>query len=302
MRIALIGAGRMGVPMGRRLLRSGHELTVSDRAPAAVRALVSSVPAAPGAPAARAAGSPAEAATGAELTLVSLPTPSVVESVLLGPGGALAACASGSLLLDMSTGPPDLARRLAAAGASQGVAVLDAPVSGGPLGAAAGTLAVMVGGEADAYERARSVLDVLGDTVAHLGPAGAGQAAKLVNNLLAAAQMATLGEAVALARAERLDPARLFTVLCGASGDSRVLRQRFPVPGVLDRAPASHGWRALFPTDLLVKDVRLALDAAAAHGLGLPMAETALARYAEAQARGWGGLDYSAVARVLDQE
>jgi 3-hydroxyisobutyrate dehydrogenase len=291
MRIGLIGAGRMGLPMAHRLLAAGHELTVHDVAPAPVGELERA--------GARAAADPETAAGAAELTLVSLPTPQVVEAVVLGDRGALAACPAGSALVDMSTGPPELARRLHDAGRERGIAVLDAPVSGGPLGAAAGTLAIMVGGADEAFQAIHPVLDVLGATVCHMGPAGAGQVAKLANNLLAAAQMAALGEAVALARAEGVHPDRLYEVLTGASGDSSVLRQRFPVPGVLERAPASHEWAALFPTDLLVKDVRLAIGAASAHALELPLAGAALARYREAQARGWGELDYSTVARLF---
>ena len=290
MRIALIGAGRMGRPIASRLLDAGHALTVFDSAPEPVREIVR---------AGAAAGASGAAAVGdVELTLVSLPTPAVVEEVVLGSDGVLTACPGGSVLADLSTGPPTLARRMADAGRERGIAVLDTPVSGGPLGAAAGTLAVMVGGDPEGFARARPVLEAFGTTVRRLGGPGAGQATKLANNLLAAAQMAALGEAVALARAEGIDPAQMYEAIAGASGDSSVLRQRFPVPGVLERAPASHDWAALFPVDLLVKDVSLALAAASDHALALPVAERALERYAEAQDRGWGALDYSAVARL----
>jgi 3-hydroxyisobutyrate dehydrogenase len=134
--------------------------------------------------------------------------------------------------------------------------------------------------------------------VRHLGPPGAGQATKLTNNLLAATHMAVLGEAVALAQREGLDPAAVYEVVSSGTGDSRVLRNRFPVPGVLERAPASHDWAALFPVDLLIKDITLALGAAAEHDLDLPITRLSLERYQAAQAAGFGALDYSAVARL----
>ena len=288
--IALIGAGRMGQAMARRLLGAGYALTVHDRRPAPVDELVAA--------GARAATDPGAAVADAELTLVSLPTPPVVESVVLGAGGALAHARPGSVVIDVSTGPPELARRLAGAGRPRGISVLDAPVSGGPLGAAAGTLAIMVGGEAEAVDRAGPVLEVLGATIRHMGPSGAGQATKLANQLLAAAQMAALAEAIALTEAEGLDPRRVYEVISGASGDSSVLRQRFPVPGVLAHAPASHEWAALFPVDLLIKDIALALAAARSHGLDVPVTALALQRYAAAHDAGWGDLDYSTVARL----
>ena len=284
----------MGLPIGRRLLAAGHRLTVVDRAPEPVAELVAA--------GATAAQSPADAMAGgdAELIVTSLPTPAVVESVVLGEHGVLARAARGAMLVDMSTGSPALARALAAAGLQRGVAVLDAPVSGGPLGARAGSLAIMVGGEPEAFARVLPTLRPLGETIRHMGPPGAGQATKLANNLLAAVQMAALAEAVALARAEGLDPRSMYEVIAGASGDSSVLRQRFPVPGVLPHAPASHDWAALFPVDLLIKDVGLALGAAAEHGLELPVTALALRRYAAAHDAGWGGLDYSTVARLID--
>lgn len=204
--------------------------------------------------------------------------------------------------MDMSTGSPELARRMAAAGAARAVQVLDAPVSGGPRGAAAGTLAIMVGGDADAFTRVLPVLHELGEVIAHMGPAGAGQAMKLTNNLLAGAHIAVLAEAVAFARREGLDPAAVYEVISGGTGDSRALRNRFPVPGVLDHAPASHEWAALFPVDLLVKDLTLALAAAAEHDLDLPITELTLERYRAAQAAGLGTLDYSAVARLYGDQ
>jgi 3-hydroxyisobutyrate dehydrogenase len=281
----------MGAPIARRLLDAGHELIVCDPADESVAPLC--------AQGARRATDPAGAAAATDVTITSLPTPDVVEHAILGERGVLAGARRGSAVIDMSTSPPRLARRLAEVGARQGVDVLDAPVTGGPRGAQAGTLAIMVGGHADAVTRALPLLEVLGALVRHMGGPGAGQAAKLANNVLAATHMAALAEAVALANSEGLDPATVYEVLSHGTGDSRVLRDRYPVPGVLEHAPASNGWAPSFPVDLIAKDVALALETAAGHGLDMPVVEVALARYRAAQAAGLGELDYSAVARLM---
>jgi 3-hydroxyisobutyrate dehydrogenase len=289
-RVAVVGVGRMGAPMARRLIAAGHELIVCDPASEAVAELC--------ALGARRAKDAASAAAAAEITITSLPTPDVLESATLGECGLLAGARTGSTIIDMSTSPPSLARRLAEAGAQRGVGVLDAPVTGGPRGAEAGTLAIMVGGAADAFARALPLLETLGAIVRHMGGPGAGQATKLTNNVLAATHMAVLAEAVALAHSEGLDLAAVYEIISNGTGDSRVLRNRYPVPGVLDEAPASNGWAPLFPVDLIAKDVSLALATAAEHGLEMPVADAALARFHAAQAAGLGDLDYSAVARL----
>lgn len=290
-RVAVIGVGRMGGPMARRLIEAGHDLIVCDPSPEPVAELCRR--------GAQPAEDPAGAASMAEITITCLPTPAVVESVALGDRGVLAGAAAGTIVIDMSTSLPSLARRLAQAGAGRGVDVLDAPVSGGPRGAARGTLAIMVGGEAKAFERVLPLLEALGSVIRHMGGPGAGQATKLTNNILAATHMAVLAEAVALARSEGLDPAAVYEIISNGTGDSRVLRNRYPVPGVVEDAPASNGWAPLFPVDLIAKDVGLALETAAEHGLEFPVAEVALARYRAAQAAELGELDYSAVARLF---
>ncbi len=289
--VAVIGVGRMGAPMARRLLAAGHELTVYDSSLQASAALCDE--------GAHRATGPAEAAASSEFTITCLPTPDIVERVVLGEGGALAGAGKDGILIDMSTSLPSLARRLALAGRDRGVPVLDAPVSGGPRGAERGTLAIMVGGEASAFERASPLFEALGKVVRHMGPPGSGQATKLTNNLLAATHMAVLAEAVALARSEGLDPAAVYEIVSNGTGDSRVLRNRYPAPGVLPDAPASNGWAPLFPVDLIAKDVALALATAEEHGLELPVTDVALTRYREAQAAGLSELDYSAVARLF---
>jgi len=293
-RVAYIGLGRMGFPMARRLLAAGHEVAACDLNVATVAQLV--------AEGGVAGATPAGVAAEAEVIITCLSTPAIVEEVALGANGTLAGAQPDSVMIDMSTSSPALARRLAQAGRAQGVNVLDAPVSGGPRGATEGTLTVMVGGERAAFERVRPLLDELGGVVRHMGPAGSGQATKLTNNLLAGAHMVALTEAVALAEREHLEPAAVYEVWSNGTGDSRVLRNRFPVPGVLEHAPASHDWAALFPVDLIAKDIDLALGCGAEHDLPMPMTRLVLARYHAAQEAGLGALDYSAVMRLLAGE
>jgi 3-hydroxyisobutyrate dehydrogenase len=267
-RVAFIGLGTMGLPMARNLLAAGHEVVGCDLDPTRAEAL--------GAPVAATA---AEAAADAELALLSLPSPEAVELV----AGELP---RGVLLVDMSTGPPALARRLA----EEFEAALDAPVSGGPRGAESATLTIMVGGWPDAYERAEPVLRSLGRPVLVGGP-GAGQTAKLCNNLIAGATMAAIAEACTIAEREGIDPAILYELLTSSTGDSRVLRTRFPLPGVDPSHPASNDYEPLFMLDLIAKDLGLALELAE----DAPVVSAALAEYRRAQEAGLGGLDYSAV-------
>ena len=277
-RIGFIGIGTMGRPMASRLLAAGHEVVACDVDLGRAEAL--------GAPV---AGTPAEAADGAEVVITSLPSPEVVEDVVLGPDGVVSA-APRALLLEMSTSPPALARRLAAR-----LDVLDAPVSGGPQGAEAGTLTIMVGGPAATFARAEPLLRVLGRHVVHVGGHGAGQVAKLCNNLVAGATMAALAEACAIAVHERIDPGTLYELLTASTGDSRVLRTRYPLAGADPGHPAARGYAPLFAVDLIEKDLALALALAAEHGVEAPVAGAARAAYRAAQDGGLGGLDYSAV-------
>lgn len=279
-RIAFIGVGTMGLPMARNLVAAGHELRVCDLEPARARAVGGHV-----------AGTPEEAAAGAEVAIVSLPSPEAVEEVALAFRGAPI-----RTFVDMSTSPPSLARRLAGALAAAGIDALDAPVSGGPRGAEARTLAVMVGGSEDAFAREEQVLrDVGARVVVRVGGPGAGQAAKLCNNLLAGVTMAALAEACAIAEREGIDPDTLYRILTASTGDSRVLRTRFPLAGVDPAHPSSAGFRPLFLLDLLAKDLRLACELAEAHGLCPSLARAALGEYRRAQEAGLGRLDYSAV-------
>jgi 3-hydroxyisobutyrate dehydrogenase len=283
-RIAVIGLGTMGTPMARNLLAAGHALVGCDIDPTRVAAL--SIPS---------VSTPSEAAAAAEVTITSLPSPSIVESVVLGEDGVIAGAERGSLFADMSTGPPALARELAAQLEARGIDVLDAPVSGGPHGAVAATLTIMVGGRPEAFERARPLFGCLGGLVVRVGGHGAGQAAKLCNNLVAGATMAALAEACAIAEREGIEAATLYELLTASTGDSRVARTRFPLAGADAAHPSSRDWEPLFALELIAKDLRLAADLAAQHGLDVPVTRQALTDYRAAAEQGLGRLDYSAV-------
>jgi 3-hydroxyisobutyrate dehydrogenase len=271
-RVAFIGLGTMGLPMARQLVAAGHDVVACDLDPERARMLGAEV-----------AATPVEAAEGAEVAMLSLHAPEAV-------GAVAADLPKSTFLVDLSTGPPALARRLAADFDS----AIDAPVSGGPRGAESATLTVMVGGRAEDYARAEPLLAALGRPV-HVGGPGAGQAAKLCNNLIAGVTMAAVAEACALAEAEGLDAATLYDLLTTSTGDSRVLRARFPLAGVDPAHPVSSGYEALFALDLIAKDLALARGLAGEHDVSVPLAEAALAEYRSAQDAGLGKLDYSAV-------
>jgi 3-hydroxyisobutyrate dehydrogenase len=283
-RVGFIGIGTMGLPMARRLIDAGHELVAHDLDPA--RAAAAS---------ARVAASAAEAARGADVVITSLPSPAAIDAVVFGEGGIHETAAAGATFIDMSTNSPLGARALAARLAEAGVGALDAPVSGGSTGAENGSLSVMVGGDCELFERWQPLLAVLGRHVVHVGPSGAGQVAKLCNNLITGVTMEAISEACAIATQANVDPAVLYGVLCNSVADSRVVRTRFPLPGADPAHPVNHGYGALFMLDLLLKDLRLAVGLAQELGVDAPVAGAAAARYEEAQSRGHGPLDYSAV-------
>ncbi len=281
-RVAVIGLGTMGLPMARHLVDAGHDVVGCDVDPERVELL-----------GARAAATSAAAAEGADVVLLSLPTPGTVEAVVLGADGVRDGAGPGTLLLDMSTSPPALARRLASECAE--LDVLDAPVSGGPRGAEEATLTIMVGGDEPAFRRALPLFEILGRLVVLVGPHGAGQAAKLCNNLIAGATMAAIAESCAIAAREGIDPRVLYELVSASTGDSRVLRTRFPLAGADDAHPSSNGFAPLFALDLIAKDMELALELAEAHGVDPTIARAALVAYRDAQRDGRGALDYSAV-------
>ena len=293
-RIAFIGLGHMGLPMARNLLAAGHEVTGADLSQAACAALAGA--------GGRAAPGPAEAAAGAELVFTALPAAAHVEAVCLGEGGAFAAAAPGTLFVDCSTIDPDTARRLASAAAERGHDMLDSPMSGGVTGAAAGTLSFMVGGSEAGVARARPVLEAMGRNIFHAGPSGAGAAAKLCNNLMLAIQMISVAEGMNLARALGLEPQKLYDISSTATARCWSLNDYCPEPGPVPAAPSNRGYEPGFAVALMLKDLRLAMEAAQSGGAATPLGAQATQLYALMDMAGAGGRDFSAVIRFLRGE
>jgi len=278
-RLALLGCGLMGSPMSRRLLAAGHPLTVWNRTRAKAEALQGA--------GARVADTPAQAVAGADVVITMLEHGGTVHEVLFGLGDAAAAhgLRAGSLVIDMSSILPEQAREHAALLSARAVTALDAPVSGGTVGAEAGTLAIMAGGAADAFERARPVLQVLGRPV-HVGPAGSGQLCKLANQMIVGITIGAVAEALLLAERGGADPARVREALRGGFAESRVLEvhgQR-----MVDGDFAKRGSLAI-----QLKDLRNALHTSAGMGFDAPITTALTALYAQAADHGFAELDQS---------
>lgn len=290
-KIAFIGLGNMGGPMAANLSKAGHQLRVFDLMPAALDAAA--------ALGAHAASSAHDTLADAEIVISMLPASRHVEGLYLGDGGILAQIPAGALVIDCSTIAPVSARKVADAAGARGLAMLDAPVSGGTAGAAAGTLTFIVGGAAEALERARPVLQAMGKNIFHVGDNGAGQVAKLCNNMALGVIMAATGEALALGVAQGLDPAVLSQMMAVSTGRSWATEVCNPWPGVLPNAPASRGYSGGFGNDLMLKDLGLVAESAVQAGVSIPLGELARNLYAMNSQAGNGALDFSSVVKLV---
>lgn len=290
-KIAFIGLGNMGGPMAANLIKAGHQLRVFDLAPAAIDAAAAA--------GALAASSAQDTLVDAEVVISMLPASRHVEGVYLGESGILAQIPDGALVIDCSTIAPMSARKVADAARARGLTMLDAPVSGGTAGAAAGTLTFIVGGAADALERARPVLQAMGKNIFHVGDNGAGQVAKLCNNMALGVIMAATGEALALGVAQGLDPAVLSQMMAVSTGRSWATEVCNPWPGVLPNAPASRGYSGGFGNDLMLKDLGLVAESAVQAGVSIPLGELARNLYAMNSQAGNGALDFSSVVKLV---
>lgn len=291
MNIAFIGLGNMGAPMARNLLKAGHRLNVFDVVPAAVTTLADA--------GATAAISAADAARQAETVVSMLPASAHVKDLYLGKGGVLEAVKPGTLLIDCSTIAPQAAREVAAAAAVKGLAMIDAPVSGGTPRAAAGTLTFMVGGETALLERARPILEKMGENIFHAGASGAGQVAKICNNMLLAIQMIGTVEALNLGVASGMDPKILSNIILKSTGRNWALEMYNPWPGVMDNVPAARHYAGGFGTDLMLKDLGLAQEAALSTRSSTPLGALARQLYQLHSQTGRGALDFSSIAELL---
>lgn len=290
-KIAFIGLGNMGGPMAANLSKAGHQLRVFDLVPAALDAAVAT--------GAHAASSAHDTLADAEIVISMLPASRHVEALYLGEAGILAQIPEGALVIDCSTIAPASARKLAAEAQARGLAVLDAPVSGGTAGAAAGSLTFIVGGAAQVLERARPVLQAMGKNIFHVGDNGAGQVAKLCNNMALGVIMAATGEALALGVAQGLDPAVLSQMMAVSTGRSWATEVCNPWPGVLPSAPASRGYSGGFGNDLMLKDLGLVAESAVQAGVSIPLGELARNLYAINSQAGNGALDFSSVIKLV---
>ena len=287
-RIGFVGLGNMGGPMARNLLKAGHQVAGYDLVPAALEAFA----AAGGTPATSAAA----AAAGAEFVVTMLPAGKHVRDAWLGAGGMAAASAPGAILIDCSTIDVDTARAVAA---EAGRPMLDAPVSGGTMGAEAATLTFMVGGPDQAFAAAQPILAAMGRTIVHCGTAGAGQAAKVCNNMMLAANMIIASEALVLAEKLGLSHQALFDVVSKSSGQSWAMTTYCPVPELVPSSPANRDYRPGFAGALMLKDLRLSQEAAKSAGAATPLGAEALALFERFVAEGGGEVDFSGIIRML---
>lgn len=285
--VAFLGLGHMGAPMSTNLVAAGHTVRGFDPAPAAATAAAAHGVAVH--------ASAADAVAGADAVVTMLPHGDAVKRCY---AEILTCAAPEALLIDSSTISVADAREVHALAASRGLAQLDAPVSGGVAGASAGTLAFMVGGEPDAFERARAVLEPMAGKIIHCGSSGTGQAAKICNNMVLAVQQIAVAEAFVLAEKLGLADQALYDVMTGATGNCWALHTNCPVPGPMPASPANRKFEPGFATALMNKDLGLAMDAVKSTSARAPLGSHAASIYADF-AVDHGGQDFSAVIEML---
>jgi 3-hydroxyisobutyrate dehydrogenase len=289
--IGFIGLGNMGLPMAQNLVKSGHAVSGFDLSEYATERLAVG--------GGTRANSVPDACKDAEIVITMLPAGEQVREVYLGEQGVLTAAAAGVLLIDSSTIDVDTARHVAQAAEAKGLAMIDAPVSGGVSGAHAASLTFMVGGPDAAFERARPVLEKMGKTIVHAGGAGNGQAAKICNNMILGASMIVVSEAFLLAEKLGLDSQRLFEISSKSSGQCWSMTSYCPVPGPVPTSPANRDYKAGFTAAMMLKDLNLAQAAARATRAATPLGAGAAAVYERFVDSGGGSVDFSGIIRYL---
>ena len=292
-RIGFIGLGNMGLPMAINLIKAGHQVEGVDINPAAVEKLKA------------AGGTPVETAKNAaarcDVVITMLPAGEHVRETYLGANGIVENANAGTLLIDSSTIDVETARAVAAEAEKKGLLMLDAPVSGGVAGAAAGTLTFMCGGSAQAFTRAQSILEKMGKTIVHAGGPGNGQAAKICNNMILGVSMIAVSEAFVLAEKLGLDHQKLFDISSKSSGQCWAMTSYCPVPGPVPTSPANRDYQPGFTAAMMLKDLKLAQDAAKVNDANTPMGSEAAKTYARYVDRE-SGRDFSGVIRMLREE
>jgi 2-hydroxy-3-oxopropionate reductase len=276
----------MGDPMAHNLMEAGHSLVVHSRSPEPVEALAKA--------GAEVASGPREVGERSNVVITMLPDSAAVESVVLGEDGVLAGATEGDLLIDMSTIHPTVAVAIARAAAERGVSALDAPVSGGDVGAQQGTLSIMVGGESGDVERARPLLEVLGKTIVHVGEPGAGQVVKACNQVVVAVTIAAVSEALVLGSKAGVDPERILDVLGGGLAANKVMEMRRT--NFLE-----HDFTPGFRIDLHHKDLNIALESGDAYGVPLPLTGLVQQYMRALRAQGHGGDDHSGLLQLVEE-
>src|ERR1700738_667112 len=289
--IGFIGLGNMGLPMAQNLVKSGHTVSGFDLSEYATERLAVG--------GGRRATSVEDAGGEADAVITMLPAGEQVREIYLGGEGVLASVRDGTLLIDCSTIDVETAREVAQAAQGSGLAMIDAPVSGGVAGAQAASLTFMVGGAEEAFARARPILEHMGKTIVHAGGAGNGQAAQICNNMILGASMIVVCEAFLLAEKLGLDAQRLFDISSKSSGQCWSLTNYCPVPGLVPTSPANRDYQPGFTAAMILKDLRLAQDAARSSGASTPLGAEAAALYGLYVGHGFAERDFSGIIRFL---
>ena len=285
--VGFIGLGIMGRPMAKNLMEAGYDLVVHNRSPEKAEELAGE--------GATAAGSPREVAEGCDVVITMLPDSPQVEEVLAGEGGVFEGVREGALILDMSTISPVVTESLAERAKEKGASLLDAPVSGGDVGAIEGTLSIMVGGSEEDFERAKPLFDVMGKTVTHVGPSGAGQVTKAANQIVVALTIEAVSEALVLGSAGGVSPEKILDVLGGGLAGNKVMevkREKF----------LSRTFDPGFRSELHHKDLGIALAAGREYGVALPVTAVVDQMLLTMKKKGWGGEDHSALLRIIEDQ
>jgi 3-hydroxyisobutyrate dehydrogenase len=290
-RIGFIGLGNMGLPMAQNLIKAGHQVEGVDVNPASVEKL-------------KAAGGVSVetvkiVAARTDVVITMLPSGKEVREIYLSAGGIIENANPGTLLIDCSTIDVETSRAVAASAEKKGLLILDAPVSGGVGGAAAGTLTFMVGGSAQAFTRAQSILEKMGKTIVHAGGAGTGQAAKICNNMILGVSMIAVSEAFVLAEKLGLDHQKLFDISSKSSGQCWSMTNYCPVPGPVPASPANRDYQAGFTAAMMLKDLKLSQDAAKAAGAKTQLGADAARIYSAYVESGEAGRDFSGIFRFI---
>jgi 2-hydroxy-3-oxopropionate reductase len=284
-RVGFVGLGIMGKPMATNLMDAGYKLTVHNRSPEKANEL--------GEAGASVANSPKEVAENADIIITMLPGPPEVREIVASEDGLVHNIREGSLIVDMSTSSPILARELAWSAIERGVGMLDAPVSGGDVGAIEGTLSIMVGGEQADFHRAKPLFEAMGKTITHVGPVGAGQVTKAANQVVVALTIEAVCEALVLGSAGGVAPEKILEVLSGGLAGNKVMevkREKF----------LSHRFDPGFRSELHHKDLGIALAAGREYGVVLPVTAIVDQMLLAMRKKGWGGEDHSALLRVIE--